>query len=213
MCHCVQARVLDIAKCASDSRIRLLRQENVVRWILGDLSFLAVSGEPPNKSKRAAEYKKKEDEWGRLVAGTRRPDLVMKGQWTNVFGEYLCEELCVLCGARDVTRPSRKEHFCPDLEIHDAIIEVKTGTYNTSGTASEKILGCPFKYADVPILYGKPLFIVCIGGAERICRENYGNLAGTAMCTPQKRKFLDFFRECGIRYIGATDVLRALISH
>jgi hypothetical protein len=57
-------------------------------------------------------------------------------------------------------------------------MEVKCGTYYTNGTAHEKILGCPFKYADIPILYSKPLKIVCIGGAEKICREQYGNLSG-----------------------------------
>jgi len=48
-----------------------------------------------------------------------------------------------------------------------------------------------------------------MGGAEKVCRELYGNLPGTK-CSPQKKKFLDFFRENGIEYVGATDILKSL---
>ena len=109
---------------------------------------------------------------------------------------------------KNVSIPVKKEHYQPDLEIDDAIIEVKTGTFHTSGTAGEKILGCPFKYAEIPTLYEKPLKILCIGGAEKICRENYGNLPGVK-CSIQKKKFLDFFRENRIEYIGASDILKS----
>jgi hypothetical protein len=91
------------------------------------------------------------------------------------------------------------------------IIEAKAETYFTTGTAGEKILGCPFKYAEIPVLYNKPLKIICIGGAEKECREEYGNLSDLK-CTPQKKKFLDFFRENGIEYIGATDIMNKLSS-
>ena len=91
-------------------------------------------------------------------------------------------------------------------------MEVKTQTFFTSGTAGEKILGCPFKYADIPELYGKPLKIICIGGAEKCSRESYGNLSG-AKCTRQKQIFLNFFRDNQIEYIGASDILKSIIIH
>lgn len=75
----------------------------------------------------------------------------------------------------------------------------------------EKILGCPFKYAEIPDLYGKPLKILCMGGAEKVCSERYGNLPGVK-CSIQKKKFLDFFRENKIEYIGASDILTTLSS-
>ncbi|NBO72337.1 hypothetical protein EBV26_17925, partial [bacterium] len=108
--------------------------------------------------------------------------------------------------------PVKKEHFQPDSEIDVAILEAKAGTFFTSGTAGEKILGCPFKYAEIPELYSKPLKIVCMGGAEKVCRESYGNLPGTK-CSAQKKKFLDFFRENKIEYIAASDILRSLIPN
>ena len=97
-----------------------------------------------------------------------------------------------------------------DYEVDDALLEVKTQTYHTSGTAGEKILGSPFKYAEIPELYSKPLRIVCIGGAERICREQYGNLVGPK-CSIQKKRFIDFYKENNIEYVGATEILKAFV--
>jgi hypothetical protein len=47
---------------------------------------------------------------------------------------------------------------------------------------------------------------VCIGGAEKDCREQYGNLPG-AKCTAQKKEFIEFYAEKRIEYVGATDML------
>jgi hypothetical protein len=118
--------------------------------------------------------------------------------------------LYLLLGKK-VSKPFKKEHYLPDLEVDDAVIEAKTQTYYTGGTAGEKILGCPFKYSEVPDLYSKPLKIICIGGAELICRENYGNLAGEK-CSPQKKKFVHFFKENQIEFMGATDILRSIVK-
>jgi hypothetical protein len=172
--------------------MNLLKKKEVVQWLLGDLSFLSVV------------CKECEDEWGRSVMKERRPDLKLDKQWTNKFGEHLCEELYTLLG-ENVRKTIKKKGHKPDLEIDSHMIEVKTGTFCTWGTAGEKILGCPFKYADVPELYGKPLKIICLGGAEKICREKYGNLSGKG-CTPQKQKFLDFFKENNIEYVAASDL-------
>jgi hypothetical protein len=50
-----------------------------------------------------------------------------------------------------------------------------------------------------------------MGGAEKVCSERYGNLPGIK-CSIQKRKFLDFFCENKIEYIGASDILMILSS-
>jgi len=187
--------------------IVLIRQKEVIQWLFGDLSFLPPI-EKKNKTSDEAKYKLLEDNWGQNILKRRRPDLKLDKQWTNKFGEHICEEIYTLIG-KVVTKPVKKEHFQPDSEVEDAIIEAKAQTFFTGGTAGEKVLGCPFKYANIPELYGKPLKILCMGGAEKICRENYGNLPGDK-CSAQKKKFLDFFRENGIEYIGATDILRSL---
>ena len=201
--------------------IVLLRNKQVVQWLYGDLSFLSTSTnaeedvctenkkkERLSKARERRDWKILEDKWGQDVLRGRRPDLKLDKQWTNKFGEHLCEELYQLLG-RTVCKPMKKEHFQPDLEADDVIIESKAGTYFTDGTAGEKILGCPFKYADIPALYNKPLKIICLGGAEKMCRESYGNLPGDK-CTASKQQFIDFFRHNQIEFVGATDILNAL---
>lgn len=203
------AKFLDFVSKNEDPRIVLLRQKEVVQWLFGDLSFLPAI-EKKNKTADEAKYKVHEDEWGRKMLKIRRPDLKLDKQWTNKFGEHICEEIYILKG-KVVSKPVKKEHYQPDSEVDDDIVEAKAGTFHTGGTAGEKILGCPFKYAEIPDLYGKPLKILCMGGAEKICRESYGNLPGEK-CTLQKKKFLDFFRENRIEFIGASDILRSLSS-
>ena len=189
----------------NNTDIVLLRHKEVIQWLFGDLSFLGEI-ERVNKSKDDEKYKVLEDKWGQTVLKIRRPDLKLDKQWTNKFGEHLCEEMCMLLGKK-VSKPKKMKNYQPDSEVDDAIVEAKAQTFYTSGTAGEKILGCPFKYAEIPELYGKPLKIVCMGGAEKVCRENYGNLPGDK-CTEQKQKFLDFYKSMGIEYVGASDILR-----
>ena len=73
-----------------------------------------------------------------------------------------------------VKKPVKKENKQPDWEIDDSILEVKTQTFFTSGTAGDKILGCPFKYANIPELYGKPALAEqknVLGQVMVICQE------------------------------------------
>lgn len=190
-----------------DTRIVLLRQKEVIQWLYGDFSFLPTI-ETKNKSQDTKKYKLLEDAWGQTILKSRRPDLKLDKQWTNKFGEHICEELCLLMG-KEFYKPVNKHHYQPDIEVEDTIWEAKANTFFTSGTAAEKILGCPFKYAEVPELYGKPLKILCMGGAEMLCREKYGNLPGDK-CSKQKKMFLDFFRSNHIEFVGATDILNTL---
>lgn len=192
-----------------DKRIVLLRQRSVIQWLFADLSFLPEI-EKKNKTADQKKYKVLEDKWGQEIMRVRRPDLKLEKQWTNKFGEYICEELNILNG-KDVKKPVKKENYEPDEEVDDAIWEAKAQTFFTSGTAGEKILGTPFKYAEIPHLYAKPLKILCMGGAEKLCREQYGNLGG-AKCSIQKKQILDFYRSIGIEYVGATDMMMSFIS-
>jgi hypothetical protein len=202
-------KVIEFISQNKDEQIVLLRNKEVIMWLFGDLSFLP---DIERKNKKADEVKLKalEDKWGQETLKLRRPDLKLDKQWTNKFGEHICEELFILSGKK-VSKPAKKQNYQPDCETEDAIVEAKAGTFYTSGTAHEKILGCPFKYSEIPDLYSKPLKIACIGGAEKICRDQYGNLEGKK-CTRQKRKFLEFFKESQIEYIGATDILKSLID-
>ena len=190
-------------------KIVLLRFKEVVQWLFGDLSFLPKI-EKKNKTADEKKYKILEDKWGQEMLKKRRPDLRLDKQWTNKFGEHLCEELYTLLG-KVVTKPIKKDGFQPDSEVDDFILEAKAQTFHTSGTAGEKILGAASKYFTIPSLYGKGLRILCMGGAEKVCRENYGNLPGPKMCA-KKKKLIEFFRSENIEYVGATDILLSLIQ-
>jgi hypothetical protein len=201
-------KVCEYVDANTCTKIILLRKREVIQWLFGDLSFLPLI-ENKNKTSDEAKLKLLEDKWGQELLKIRRPDLKLDKQWTNKFGEHLCEELFTLLG-KAVSKPIKKEHYQPDSEVDDAILEAKAGTFFTRGTAGEKILGCPFKYAEIPNLYSKPLKIICMGGAEKVCREQYGNLEGVK-CSASKKKFIEFFKENRIEYIGATDILKSLI--
>jgi hypothetical protein len=189
--------------------IMLLRIREVIQWIFGDLSFLP-SVEKKNKTEDKKKYKLLEDAWGQTIMKMRRPDLKLNQQWTNNMGQHICEEFIILLGKKPF-KPAKKNNYQPDSESDDAIWEAKTQTFCTDGTAGEKILGCPFKYAEVPTLYSKPLKILCIGGAEKICREQYGNLPGPKSSV-EKNEIIQFYKQKNIEYIGATDILTKLID-
>lgn len=184
----------------------LLSQSTVIRWLRGDLGFLpAITSK--NKTVHIKELKKLEDQWGREIMKLKNPGF-KANQWTGQLGEEICKELFNLMG-KSIKKPDKKNHYRPDFETDDYIIEVKSETYFTTGTAGEKILGVPFKYAEIPELYQKPLRILCLGGAEKACREEYGILPGTK-CTPSKQKFIDFFSENNIQYVSFTDFAQGL---
>ena len=204
-------KIVEFISKVKDSEISLLRNPDVIRWIFGDLSFLPSIEKSKNKSKDRKKKKALEDTWGRKVLKIRRPDLKLDKQWTNKFGEYICQEIFILLG-KAVSKPVKMKNYEPDLEIDDAIVEIKTQTYYTDGTAGEKILGCPFKYAPIPNLYAKPLNIVCVGGAEKICREQYGNLPGKNVECFEKKEFLEFYLKKNIKYVGACDLLISLVN-
>ncbi len=120
-------------------------------------------------------------------------------KWENIYvRKYWCF---------NVIKPANKNHYQPDSEVDDGIWEEKIQTYYTSGTAGEKILGVPFKYAEIQVLYSKPLKILCMAGAEKVCREQYGNLDG-GKCSDIKRAFLAFYKINGVEFVSATDILR-----
>jgi hypothetical protein len=197
------------AIAARDDRIVLLRCAEVIKWLIGDFSFLPGI-KKRNRTADAKSYKVLEDEWGRNILKTlRRPDLVLDKQWTSVFGEYIVQELYMMQG-ENPKKPACIKGLQPDWEIEDRVIEVKTGTYWTSGTAHEKIYGVPHKYADIPELYGKPLVIVCVGGAEEICRNKFRILGQHASAA--SRRFIDFYKEQGFSFMGVTDIMKSIIE-
>jgi len=207
----VMVRVREYMERYPDTGIVLLADEEVVRWVCGILYFLPEHERTNKKTKDNAKSKKLEDQWGQSLQKRIRSDRNSGGQWTTLVGEQIGRELLILLG-ESVSKPVCINGFAPDWQTSKVVVEVKTQTYHTSGTAGEKILGVPVKYSDVPELYGKPVQILCIAGAEKVARENYGILPGNnRRFTPSKQRQLDFWRGEGFEYVGATDILRRLV--
>lgn len=130
----------------------LLRNANVRKWIVGDTGFL--------KDMTNCKSKLNEDTWGREVLKMARPDLSPRTMWTGQLGQEIVRAMFP-----DGWKPDRKQNFEPDWETNDFVIEIKTQSWFTDGTAAEKILGVFIKYKDVPNLYNKPLRIIGIAKA------------------------------------------------
>jgi len=126
----------------------LLSIPRVVQWIHG--------------VKHVSQHE--ENEWGRKLMNKSPGE-----QWSGQFGERLVSDLL---GTR-AWKPETRDGMKPDFETKKYIIEVKTGTYWTSGTAHEKIQGLPWKYRNVRRVYNKKLLVILIGRAEIEARK-YG---------------------------------------
>ena len=184
-----------INKCKNADKYKLLKNNSVIQRLHGDHSYLMNH-----------TYNDEAD-WGNRLLISYYPNR-SRQLWSHVIGEELCKEIYMLRG--DTVSPSsRRCRYLPDLETEKEVIEVKTQSYYHTGSMSEKILGVSFKYIDVPIIYNKPLYIICVGGAEKICREKYGIL-GVKMTSERKKELLDFYKERGIYYKGATELLEEI---
>lgn len=224
--------------------IQILLNEDVIRWINGDLSFL----EPDNpiigyykktikkdnglfksgkrkglikykniyiddetrpkykytKGKLNEQRKLNEDKWNKGLMKQIRPDLTNSKQSKfGLMGEIILKELYILLGEYVTDKPQRENHHDLDLETIRYMIEGKTGSYFTTGTAGEKIFGVPYKYADVPRLYNKALLIVCIGGAET-------HLVNTSEVLERKHMKQIWEDTFDVHYVGLTQLLNEL---
>jgi hypothetical protein len=174
-----------------------LKKPYVLEWIYGDKFFIK------------GLTKKKEDEWGKSVIGYGT------NQWTTKLGESILREILLLLDKN----PSRvkvpqfgknNKRLLPDFETDDGMYENKARTYTTCGTAGEKILGTPLKYCEIPRLYNKPLYIVCMGYQEvEACKTFH-------LFEPQSEELkgiiLDFEEKWNIKYLKATELLNEYVE-
>ena len=104
-------------------------------------------------------------------------------------------------------KPKKKLSYQLDLECDEYIIEIKTQTFFTSGTAAEKILGVPIKYSDVPRVFKKPLKIILVANTEVLVKNNYKILC--CDISNEKKKIIDFYKTLEIEFICLTDFIKS----
>ena len=83
---------------------------------------------------------------------------------------------------------------------------MKTRSWTTSGTAGEKVFGVPYKYAEIPKLYGKPLKIVCVAYQECELMHGKTRVFGDDIST-EKKEMLAFWKERNIEFVKFSDII------
>jgi len=127
------------------------------------------------------------------------------------IGENLVYDILSFMG-ENPRKPQKYPNCCyqVDWEGDNYIWEVKTRSWTEPGTAGEKVLGTMYKYSDLPVIYGKPLKIVCIGYQEyELCNNNtrIWNVA-----SERKKKMLELARSFDIEYIKFSDLVKPFMK-
>jgi len=173
---------------------------SICKWCISN-PFIGKSN--LSKKQENERMNKAEKNWGNLLIG-RGPEN-QTSQWTTILGESIVAEILSSQG-HTVNRPKNINGYKPDWEIEDAIIEVKTRNWTTPGTAGEKVFGVPYKYAEIPKLYGKPLKIVCVAYQEYELTHGKTRVFGEDIST-EKKEMLAFWKERGIEFVKFSDII------
>tara|TARA_Y100000385_G_C13031628_1_gene611019 strand:+ start:654 stop:1193 length:540 start_codon:yes stop_codon:yes gene_type:complete len=174
--------------------------QSVISWARGPLVVPnLISGKASNSDRCAAQLLEKK--WGNEMINQTD-----NGQWTTKLGEQLVKEVLENKG-ETVIRPISKNGYRPDWETKSHIVEVKTRCWTCPGTAGEKILGVPWKYSDIPKLYGKPLMIICVGYQEWEAKNKFNLLDSLETISDERLNMLNYWKSIGISYVPFTSLI------
>jgi len=176
----------------------LLHDLNVWKWLFNDLKF---------------ESKVKEDEWGKQTLATFYPKYnTSSTMWTGTFGKNIIHEFFTgmhknkpLLFPNKPIEEHRFQKLQPDLYIpNEYVVEVKTSTFLTTGTANEKIYSVPMKYSEITTIFKVPtLLIVLVGNTELYFEKTVDS--------DVKRDLLKYYFETlHHKYIPATSLLQCI---
>lgn len=173
-----------------------LKKPGVLEWVLGNNVFTQ------NLTKSS------EDRWGKQTIG------YATGQWTTKLGESILKEILFLLNknpsrVRAPVKSVNGKRLVPDFEADDGMYENKARTYTTTGTAGEKILGTPLKYCEIPRLYKKSLYIVCMAYQEREAEHAFHLFDPKS--EELKEILADLENKYQIKYIRASDLLKQIL--
>lgn len=163
------------------------------------------------KGKQTIKHQKKkrqEEEkiWGNNMIGQNN-----NGQWTTLLGEWGVYDILQYLG-KHPKKVLRKNGFEPDWEADDGIYEVKTRNWCVSGTAGEKVYGTFIKYRDIPELYGKPLYIICVGYQEWELTHGKTRYFGDKVDEKTKQA-LELAKSWNIHYVPFSKLVSELHEH
>ena len=168
----------------------------------------------PFEGRSRSERKRMEKDFGnRMLEGLGRT--TPTSNWTTMcvetFVEFVLNKLF-----KDVHSPKYKPEdigHCaghvgvwPDFENKLAIWEVKARTWNTAGSAGDKIFAAPWKYGPLAVHKKKPVIILLVARQEQEMREKYGFFGG--QIAPAHRAQLSDWESKNIHYVPFTRLLK-----
>ena len=210
-CKCCNFSKIEIKKIVKLQRFiskrllttKILYNPLIRAWIKNESPFNTLVKDS-RKGSRTSKIKtnNKEKLWGNRMLKRYFNYTKTTNQWTTCLGESLVK--IILERKEKVTNPKTISGYRPDWETKNYIWEVKTRNYTTSGTAGEKILGTPYKYAEVPKLYKKNLKIVVLAFQEQEAIDKFGLFN---KYNKKKNKHLELWKEEGIEFVRCSELL------
>ena len=185
----------------------ILKDLRVYKWLCGDTSFLEGR---TLKDREAAE-----SAWGEELK--QLLSTPTDASWTGPVGEYIAAALLTVSG-KTVHPKKRYYHYDPsdkrtilsDGELDDYVLEVKSQTYFTPGTAGDKIPTVARKYVWVPRVSGKKVWVICLGKAEQIARTY--RLFADPTAPEEDKAYQALDARFNIDYLAGTDLLAMAMS-
>jgi len=175
----------------------LISNPEVIRWIYGDIGFLSKA------------TMTEETRWGRSIC--KQYGIQIKSHiWTGTFGEHLVYNALYAMDKFPVDI-KEKNGYTPDFLTKDRVVEVKTSSYSGSNSNIYNVLATPYKYAEIPIEFGRPLDIVCVGSVEHMARHKFSLLPGPVYIDSNRNKIVEYYRSIGINYVGFSQIIEKLV--
>jgi len=172
-------------------------------WVIAPITSDSLRREDPPPGEKD---KTEERNWGNEMIQRQKHT----GNWTTLLGEHLVRIILETHGHR-VFKPPKREHKAPDWETDDLVVEVKASNWTISGTAGEKVLGVPYKYANVPTLWNKPLVIICVAYQEWELTHGNTQIFGTGV-SPEQQMFIDLWKKMNIHFIPCSKLINGDIK-
>ena len=163
-----------------------LRNPEVIKWLIGDVSFLG----PPQCDPLLLE--KMENSWGSTLMNCEN--------WFDKLAKIVYLECCHTSNTCSIVS-AQKGEFSPMAENENGVFFLYAKPYYSDIVSN--VFSDAFKFSDTAKLYGKPVFVLGFGGVERDMVKN--NMIGT---TGSANPLVEGFNKANIIFMGIGEIIR-----
>ena len=162
-----------------------LRNPEVIKWLIGDVSFLG----PPQCDPLLLE--KMENSWGSTLMNCEN--------WFDKLAKIVYLECCHTSNTCSIVS-AQKGEFSPMAENENGVFFLYAKPYYSDIVSN--VFSDAFKFSDTAKLYGKPVFVLGFGGVERDMVKN--NMIGT---TGSANPLVEGFNKANIIFMGIGEII------